>query len=373
MTTHATHIPLQENLPSTAAVIEAGFTADLHTAVQVYVSYRGQVIADDALGELRPGRPATPDDIMIWLSSGKPFTAVAILQLCEAHEVSLSDPVTRFLPEFGTHGKQHITLEQLLTHTSGLPQLDAHWSSTAWNDMLHLIYAAAPEAAPGQRARYQFGTTWVLLGEILQRVRSQTFVEALRESLLEPLQLERSSVGAMLAEDYAAQAASIVPMFSRLRGQVAELPWHEADPSVTLAPGGNNRGPARELGRFYEMLLEEGCWHDHHLLNPASVHALRTRHRSGMFDVTFRHIIDYGLGVIIDSKQYGAETVPYGYGDHCSHQTFGHGGSQSSIAFADPQHELVVVVLTNGMPGEPRHNRRNRQINSAIYEDLGLA
>ncbi|HBL43542.1 MAG TPA: serine hydrolase, partial [Planctomycetaceae bacterium] len=52
--------------------------------------------------------------------------------------------------------------------------------------------------------------------------------------------------------------------------------------------------------------------------------------------------------------------------------SFGHGGSQSSIAFADPERELVVAVVANGRPGEPRHQRRAREINEAIYEDLRL-
>ena len=57
-----------------------------------------------------------------------------------------------------------------------------------------------------------------------------------------------------------------------------------------------------------------------------------------MMDVTFKHVVDWGLGTIIDSKRYGVETVPYGYGRYASDATFGHGGSQSSVGFADPAH-----------------------------------
>jgi len=71
--------------------------------------------------------------------------------------------------------------------------------------------------------------------------------------------------------------------------------------------------------------------------------------------------------------RYGPDTVPYGYGPHCSPRTFGHGGSQCSIGFCDPEHCLVVAWVCNGRCGEGRHQRRNRAINTAIYEDLGLA
>ena len=83
--------------------------------------------------------------------------------------------------------------------------------------------------------------------------------------------------------------------------------------------------------------------------------------------------MDWGLGIIIDSNRYGDDTVPYGYGRSSSPRTFGHGGSQSSIAFADPDCRLVVAAVFNGMPGEAKHDARMRAVLAALYEDLGLA
>ena len=93
----------------------------------------------------------------------------------------------------------------------------------------------------------------------------------------------------------------------------------------------------------------------------------------GKFDLTFRHTIDWGFGIIVNSNQYGAETLPYSFGRYASPDTFGHGGAQSSSAFADPTHRLVIAWVFNGMPGEGRHNKRSRDLNTAIFEDLGLA
>ena len=62
----------------------------------------------------------------------------------------------------------------------------------------------------------------------------------------------------------------------------------------------------------------------------------------------------------------------YQPGRHASPETFGHGGAQSSSAFADPKHRLVVACVFNGMPGEARHSDRVRDIFSAIYEDLNM-
>jgi CubicO group peptidase (beta-lactamase class C family) len=123
----------------------------------------------------------------------------------------------------------------------------------------------------------------------------------------------------------------------------------------------------RELGRFYEGLLAGK------LLNAETLRRFTQRTRSGLFDHTFKHTLDFALGFIVNSNRHGAETVPYGYGRHASEEAFGHSGAQSSCAFADPAHGLVVAWATNGTPGEPRHQRRQREINTAIYEDLGLA
>jgi hypothetical protein len=65
--------------------------------------------------------------------------------------------------------------------------------------------------------------------------------------------------------------------------------------------------------------------------------------------------------------------MPYGYGRAATRETFGHSGNQSSCAFADPGRQLVVAWCCNGMPGERKHQQRQREINNAIYQDLGFA
>jgi CubicO group peptidase (beta-lactamase class C family) len=139
--------------------------------------------------------------------------------------------------------------------------------------------------------------------------------------------------------------------------------------AVVGRPGGGGRGPMRELGRFYEMLFNGG----REVVSADSVGQFTMPQRVGMYDHTFRHVMDWGLGFIVNSAKYGAETVPYGYGRHASPATFGHSGSQSSCAFADPAYGLVVAIVWNGMPGEPKHQARQRDTLRALYEDLGLA
>ena len=64
--------------------------------------------------------------------------------------------------------------------------------------------------------------------------------------------------------------------------------------------------------------------------------------------------------------------MPYSFGERASRRAFGHSGVQSSCAFADPEHGLVIAWLCNGMPGEGKHQPRQRAINDAIYADVGI-
>jgi CubicO group peptidase (beta-lactamase class C family) len=145
-----------------------------------------------------------------------------------------------------------------------------------------------------------------------------------------------------------------------------DWPGNAREATLTPRPGANARGPIGSLGRLYESLLLD----DRLLQEPMRV-ALQSRQRAGMLDHTFQQTLDWGWGVMLDSKHHAGEHT-YGFGPHASPLAFGHSGNQSSCAFADPAHGLVVAWTCNGMPGESRHQARARAINAAVYETLGL-
>jgi CubicO group peptidase (beta-lactamase class C family) len=134
------------------------------------------------------------------------------------------------------------------------------------------------------------------------------------------------------------------------------------------SPGAGARGPACELGMFYEMMLSGGRG----IITQESVNELTSRQRAGMFDHTFKHVIDWGFGFIINSAKHGAE-VPYGYGRFASPQTFGHGGRQCCTGFGDPENELAVAVVFNNQSSEEDHQRRMQLVLDELYKSIGLA
>ena len=385
-------------LPKTLALLELGMHSILHPGAQLYISWRGEVLADVALGEARPGVAMQPETLTLWLSAGKPITAVAIAQLVERGMLAFDDLVSRHLPEFAQNGKDAITIRHLLTHTAGFREADKLAENLPWDAMIARICATSLEAEwnVGARAGYQTMSSWFILGELIRRVDGREAGRYVRENIFEPLGMGDSWMG-IPADQIARYGDRMGMMYYSGRTEFRVHPfWNAEEDFAACRPGSGVRGPIRELGRFYEALLdvlserrtpfrpecrsgssdrraEPEFGAPGQLLRPETLRELTARQRIGLFDHTFQHTLDLGLGFIVDSNRHGAGTVPYGYGRHASEATFGHSGSQSSCAFADPEHQLVVAWHCNGQPGEPRHQKRAREINSMIYEELGLA
>ena len=365
-----------DRLPRTREAIEAGIREGLHLGAQLYVSLRQEAVADGAVGENRPGEPLTRGHLMLWLSATKPVAAMALAQLWERGLLELDDPVALHVPEFAANGKEGITLRHLLTHTGGIRMLDTGWPNLPGAKIVAKICAMKPEPrwTPGQKAGYHQASSWFILGEVVRRLSGHPFPDCVRGEIFEPLGMSDSWIG-MPPERYRAyqESGRLGAMWDTEGAEPKPHGWDTEERCVNPSPGGNGYGTMRELGRFYEMLLGRGTWQGRRILLPQTVEAFTSPSRVGMTDVTFKHVLDWGLGFIINSVQYGAETVPYGYGHHASPRTFGHSGYRSSAGFADPERGLAVAVAFNGTPSNERHEMRVRSVLDAVYEDLGLS
>ncbi len=363
-------------LPRTVDAIARGLADSLHLGAQLYVSRRSEVIADIAVGEARRGVPLQPDDLLLWMSSVKPLMAVAIAQLRERGLLALDDRVCTHIPEFGTKGKDVVTLRHVLTHTGGFPAAAAQWSEASWEGIIAEICAAELTDGwiPGEHAGYHVASGWYVLGEIVRRRDGRPFDRYVREAICAPLGMCDTWIG-MPPEQHRLYGDRIVGMHWSTGDALALSPiwaWSGTAAGCALCrPGGSGWGPIRELGYFYQALLNGGERNGARILTPQTVAALTTRHTVGMHDRTFGYPLDRGLGVVVDSKQYGAGSA--WFGQHCSPHTFGHGGFVSSVGFADPEYDLVVALVFNGMTDEVHHAARMRSVIHALYDDLGLA
>jgi len=340
-----------------------------HTCAQVYVSIGGEVLLDEAVGETRPGRAEQTDDVMLWYSAGKPLTTVAVLQLWERGRLALDDRVASFLPGWG-EGKERCTLRHVLTHTGGFPMWgDAGYDrDVSFAESLAATVAAPAQWAPGTVAAYHAASGWRVLGGVVEAVDGRPIERYLAEEVCGPVGMTSSSLGIPLAVQ-AELGDRIVPVVwtghqfptRDADGGVRMVPykidrWHNEPWHVAkIEPGGGMRGPARELGRFYEALLGDGPT----LLEPRTVEVMTAIHRYGMKDRTFGLDVPWGLGV---QRQFTGGP---------GRRAFGHGGMASSRGLADPELGLVLVVIANGLAGFFDAEQRNLEITDAVYSALG--
>jgi len=360
-------------LPTAIAEIESGIKSSLHIGAQVYVWRGGQVVADTGIGEARPGVAMRGDTLMPWMSATKPIVAICIAQLWERELLSLDDRVARHIPEFGRHGKEAITIRHLLTHTAGIRGAIGGWATDPFDVVIGKICDARLEPGwiPGKKAGYHVASSWFILGELIRRLSGTPVGEYVRREIFLPLGMNDSWIG-VSPEQYAAYGQRIGVLQDTSGTSTNPAGFDTPEMAALCRPGGSGRGPVRELGRFYQMLLNGGSLDGVRIVSPQTVAAMTARHRVGMFDLTFKHVMDWGLGFIVNNNQYGVDTVPYGYGPFASWRTFGHSGYQSSVAFGDPKNELAVAIVFNGTPGEAAHDRRVRGVLRGVYEDLGL-
>lgn len=360
--------------PRTLALLAEGRVSGLHLGGQLYASRGGEPVADLAFGEARPGEPMTGEHLMLWMSSSKPVTAAGIAQLWERGLLALDDRVAAHLPEFAARGKDRVTIRHLLTHTGGIRTLETGWPKKSWEAILAEICAMRlePRWIPGEKAGYHMASSWFVLGELIQRLDGRPFARYVREEIFLPLGMDDCWIG-IDPDSFPILAARLVPVWDTAKTPPEMHRWHLAPRATHPNPGSSGYGPVRQLGRFYEALLAGGAWRGRRILRPQTVEALVARQRTGLFDHTFRHVMDWGLGFLPNPAIYGDDSVPYAYGPHASRRACGHSGYRSSTAFADPEHGLVVALAVNGTPSHEAHAQRFRGLCAAIYEDLGLA
>jgi len=377
---------LQRNFPRTAAVI-AEKTAE-GGGGQLYVSRWGQPLLDYAWGKSWRGRDLTPDILVPWASAVKPSTCVTVLRRWEQGLLDLDDPVVKFIPEFAANGKEKVTIRHLLTHTAHLGGYPGPAYVGTWEDTVGRIAAAprlaqmplllrkleAGETLPPALPPPPLGTTpgynpaglWIL-AEIVRRLDGRPFSEIVRQEVYEPCGMEDSWNG-IPRERFRAygdrlQTPSVV----------------DEDAAAKCQPAGGGVGPSRELGRFYEMLLNRGQSDGRRILTPQTVEAMTARHTT--------EGVRWGLGTMLNFPlpgqaaemwaKYGGEPAAalnerfdlaefanrVRFGLHASPRTFGHGGAYGNLGFADPEHGVVVSLICGYF---------GAQIATAVYEDLGL-
>lgn len=175
--------------------IQAELQAANIPACSLVIVDRSGIISSGAFGyaDLQQRRLATPKTAYHLFSGTKLYTATAVMQLVEAGKLSLDDCLGKHIPGLGR--VEHITLKQLLTHTSGLKDTLKAFLAVHFEDEAPLTttealsrYQMGLKRAPGTRVEY-CNANYALLGEIITRVAGQPYPSYVTEHILKPLQM----------------------------------------------------------------------------------------------------------------------------------------------------------------------------------------
>jgi CubicO group peptidase (beta-lactamase class C family) len=279
------------------------------------------------------GAAKTPDAMLLLASITKTLTAAAVLTLVDREKLRLEDPVSKFIPEFSAGPRSRVTLVQLLTHVSGLPdQVPENAALRKSHAPLSQFVEATVRVPllfePG--ARFSYSSMGILLAsEIARRVTGSDFRDVVDRAVFQPLEMKRSSLGLgkfPREEMIRNQVERAAPESGAGDPSAKDWDWNSVYWRELGAPWGGAHGSAPDVARFFAEFLHP----TERMLKPDSVRRMVTNHNA-------EGIVPRGLGFSLGTRAGSPG---------CSEKTFGHSGSTGTLAWADPATDTVCVVLT---------------------------
>ena len=331
------------------SIASAAFPAGQPGAA-VIVVHGGSILLRKGYGlaSVELGVPITPEMVFEVGSISKQFTASAILLLAQEGRLALTDDVRKYVQDI-TPSAQPITIEHLLTHTSGLAnftELD-EWRplqrlDVAPRELIAMISRAPRSGAPGDRFAYS-NSGYFLLAEIIERVSGQSYAEFLEQRVFRPLGMSRSSV-----DDKRRIVAGRALGYERRGGAVVNAGYL----SLTHARGtGSIASTIDDLARWDAALYETRI-----LTPPSKTAAWRP------FRLTNGSTTTYGYGWFLAELDGRAMQL--------------HGGvisGYSAAALRIPDERVFVAILSNVGSGEPHPFAVARQLASAVVTPQRVA
>jgi len=345
------------------------------TGAITMVSRRGKVAHFEAQGQmdLEKKAPMRKDAIFRIASMSKPITAVAILILMEEGKLRLTDPVSRFIPEFkdtkvaietapyrpAANGQpardaayytmpaeRSITIRDLLTHTSGLQsgalgnrigaRMSPRNTSFSLEKYVPTLGQVPLDFQPGSRWSYSLLAGMETLGRIVEVASGMTFDQFLKQRLFDPLEMTDT---AFVPSD--AQLARAVTLYDGRDGKLTRIETPGWLSTKTLFSGGGGLwSTAEDYMRFGQMLGNGGVLNGKRILSPRTVDLMATNHVGDLYSGTGGSVKGLGFGLAVDVVLDNAAS-----GRRVSNGTFSWGGAFGTYFWVDRKEAIVAVLM----------------------------
>jgi len=334
----------------------------------------GQPVYERAVGwsDKEAGRRMTTDTIFRIASQTKAITSTAILSLVEEGKLTLTDPVSRVIPQFAkttvasggsiVPAKRAITIRDLLTHTAGIsygtePAIASQYEAKGLGPAAGLGWYTADKdepvcatmerlatlpfiAQPGEQWVYGYNTD--ILGCVVERASGMSLDAFVKTRITDPLRMTdtqfflSAAQRNRLAAVYASGDDALIrraPDGPRGQGNYVD------GPRRSFSGGAGLLSTARDYGRFLEMIRRGGELDGVRILAPRTVRLMTTNQVGTLHSATG---LGFGLG-FETTDRYGANGMD-------SEGAFGWGGAYGSVYRVDPEAKLVMVLMIQLLP-----------------------
>lgn len=338
------------------------YRTGLHPSVTLVLRRQGRTVMKRSIGTIHgdqadPRDALHPDAPQCLFSASKVVSSLLIHKLVERGRLRLDDTVARYIPEFGCHGKESITLRDILAHRAGMPFIPREYADPEllhdWDRILEILCANEPRYPSVATQAYHALTGGFIAGEVVRRVGDIELREALQEWIAGPLGCRYLTYGAdpvirpQRAHDRVTGFAPPWPLsvyFQHLLSVPFEtvVSASSEEPFLSsVVPAANIHASADDLGRVFEMLRRGGELDGTRVLEERTVREIvqpvGRRGRDRALQVPLR----YSAGCMLGDNPVGL------YGPF-SAQAFGHIGFMNIMGWADPRRGISVGLLNTG-------------------------
>ncbi|HYI95975.1 MAG TPA: serine hydrolase domain-containing protein [Bryobacteraceae bacterium] len=268
------------------------------------------------------GKAQDPKAVFLLASITKPMTCTAVMLLSDRKELSIDDPVRKYVPEFFSGDRDRVLIRHLLSHSSGLPDMLPE------NDALRKKHATLKHFVeetcrtpllfpPGTKVKYQ-SMGILLAAEIVERITKRPLPAFLQAEVFKPLGMKQTSLGLgnKKIEDTMPSQVTADPDWN----------WNSAYWRNLGAPWGGAFAPASDVARFLQYFVKP----EPPVLKPETAARMITDQNKGLNQ-------PYGIGWALNESKFGKG---------CSAKAYGHGGSTGTLCWLDPERDLSFVLLT---------------------------
>lgn len=321
-------------IPQIDPLIQAAIDSGEMPGAVVLIGTRDRILHFQAYGQrqvLPTPEPMTLDTIFDLASVTKPVaTGTGMMLLIEQGKIDPAAPVSKYLPEFGTNGKESVTVSQLLTHTSGLiPDNHIRDYTGTQEQIWERICALDLRAPPGEKFQYS-DVGFIVLGKLIERISGESLDQWVSRQIFQPLGM--NDTGYCPPESLRERIAPTEKEGENwIRGVVHDP---RARRMNGVAGHAGLFSSASDLSRYARMILHQGELDGVRVLKPETIDAM----------LVSRPVPGSGVRTWGWDRQTGFSRNK---GKGMSERAIGHGGFTGTGLWIDPGNDLYVIFLSS--------------------------